>query len=268
MRSPARRSCSSSWRARSLLVAGLASLLLRGRRKEEKPDIPAGMSPGPSDADLETPLLQKLQGWGVILVAFFVIWIPLYWLQEPKANEKAEKNLLTDSIERGSKEVQLFTEDNQLGVGCVRCHGPELHGGVIQAQGVYGYPPNLTTVCGGPFVTPPHSQITSVDDIYTVIEEGRGDMPSWSIKFAGALDDQQITDLVNYLVHISSKNVPFNENVCLNPAAAAAAATPGAPAPTTAPSGSAGASASGSASAGGSASASASPTASASGSSG
>ena len=34
-------------------------------------------------------------------------------------------------------------------------------------------------------------------------------MPSWSIRFAGALDDQQINDIVHYLVSISSKNVPF-----------------------------------------------------------
>ena len=31
------------------------------------------MKPGPSDPALETPLLQKLQGWGVAFVLFFVI---------------------------------------------------------------------------------------------------------------------------------------------------------------------------------------------------
>ena len=41
------------------------------------------MRPGPSDPDLETPLLQKLQGWGVVLVLFFVIWVPAVWLLEP-----------------------------------------------------------------------------------------------------------------------------------------------------------------------------------------
>ena len=33
----------------------------------------------------------------------------------------------------------------------------------------------------------------------------------------GALDDQQINDLVLYLVDMSSENVPFEDNVCLNP---------------------------------------------------
>ena len=55
-----------------LLVAG-GALLSRGRarRTEEPPRIPFAMRPGPSDPDLETPLLTKLQGWGVLLVAFF-----------------------------------------------------------------------------------------------------------------------------------------------------------------------------------------------------
>ena len=49
-------------------------------------------------------------------------------------------------------------------------------------------------------------------------------MPSWSIRYQGALDDQQINDIVNYLVDMSSKNVPFEDNVCINPDAVKAAA--------------------------------------------
>ena len=48
-------------------------------------------------------------------------------------------------------------------------------------------------------------------------------MPSWSIRFQGALNDQQINDLVVYLVKMSSENVPFEDNVCLNPEASARA---------------------------------------------
>ncbi|HEY3024301.1 MAG TPA: hypothetical protein VGK11_11790, partial [Actinomycetota bacterium] len=49
-------------------------------------------------------------------------------------------------------------------------------------------------------------------------------MPSWSIRYAGALDDQQINDIVNYVVSIQDKTqVPFNHNVCINPDATKAA---------------------------------------------
>ena len=198
------------------VVAAGAALFLRSRQREQPLDIPRGMRPGPSDAALETPLLQKLQGWGVVLVAFFVIFVPYNWLREPSENLRQEEELLTLGFDRGELAVQNFSEENQLGVGCVRCHGPELRGGVIQAGDALAYPPNLTNVCAGPFGTPPHNTIFSQDDIYQVIEEGRGAMPSWSIRYQGALNDQQINDLVVYLVEMSSENVPFEDNVCLN----------------------------------------------------
>jgi len=47
-------------------------------------------------------------------------------------------------------------------------------------------------------------------------------MPSWSIRYAGALDDQQIQDIVEYVISIQ-KDVPFAHNVCLNPEATKAA---------------------------------------------
>ena len=108
----------------------------------------------------------------------------------------------------------MFSEENQLGVGCVRCHGPDLTGGIIQSGTTFAFPPNLTTICGG--ATTGHPAIYSIDDIYQVISEGRNVMPSWSIRFEGALDDQQINDIVVYLVDLSSENVPFKDNVCIN----------------------------------------------------
>lgn len=220
-----------------LAAIALAALFLRGRTRERGPDIPAAMRPGPADAALETPLLQKLQGWGVLLVAFFVVWVPFIWLSEPSDNLQQEKDLKSESIERGSRSVQAFSEDNQLGVGCVRCHGPELRGGVIvngalpDGSPKYAYPPNLTTVCGGPNTD--HALIKSAEDIRTTLEQGRieAGMPSWSIRYQGALDDQQIGDLVQFLIAMSSKNVPPDQNVCTNQEAADAAASPSASAP-------------------------------------
>jgi mono/diheme cytochrome c family protein len=200
-----------------LLLLSAGTFALRHRTRGRGPEVPNAMRPGPSDAALETPLLHKLQGWGVLLVAFFVVWFPITWLFETSEKQKQEQELRSLAIERGQLATQLFSEDNQLGVGCIRCHGPELRGGVIPYQGGYAYPPNLTNICAGNLGNPSHAAITSVDDIYQVVMQGRGAMPSWSIRYAGALTDQQINDLVNYLVDMSSKNVPFEDNVCLNP---------------------------------------------------
>jgi mono/diheme cytochrome c family protein len=205
-----------------IAVAAVAGLALRQRTRETGPDIPDALRPGPSDAALETPLLQKLQGWSVVMLAFFVIWVPATWIFEPSTNLNQEHELTALALDRGSRAVLPFSEENQLGVGCVRCHGPDLTGGIVQAGATFAFPPNLTTVCGGPNTG--HAAIFSIEDIYQVISEGRPPvMPSWSIRFEGALDDQQINDIVVYLVELSSKNVPFAQNVCLNEDASTAA---------------------------------------------
>jgi len=73
--------------------------------------------------------------------------------------------------------------------------------------------PNLQTVCGG--AKSGHPLIKSLQDVVATIYEGRSgtDMPSWSVRFAGAMDDQQINDLVNYILSI--QKVPAKDNVCL-----------------------------------------------------
>jgi cytochrome c553 len=198
-----------------LVATATAALVLRSRTKERHADIPDAMRPGPADPALESKLLTKLQGWGLVLVAFMAVWIPIVWVREPSQNLAQEEALKTAAITRGHLATLPFTEDNQLGVGCVRCHGPELRGMPIQSGNIVVQSANLTTVCGGPFSG--HANIFSTADIVQVIEEGRGAMPSWSIRYQGALDDQQINDLANYLVWMSSKNVPYKDNVCLNP---------------------------------------------------
>jgi len=206
-----------------LLVCG-GLFVLWSRTRERGPDVPNAMKPGPSDPALETPLLQKLQGWGVVLIAFSAAWIAFAWFLEPSTNLRQEEDLKSTAIAAGAEEVQLFGETNQLGVGCVRCHGPELRGGLpIQyvdpntGKTTYPLSADLQTVCGGRWYG--HADVTSVTDITNIVDQGKPGtpMPSWSIKYQGALDDQQINDLVNYVVFMSSKHVTYNHNVCLNP---------------------------------------------------
>jgi cytochrome c553 len=206
-----------------VIVAGVVLLARRGAaRRAAAIEIPRAMRPGPSDPDLETPLLVKLQMWGVVLIVFLVVWVPGTWLFEPDRNLEQERGLTTESIARGRAAVQLFNEENQGGVGCVRCHGQGLHGStILNTTTQTPIPtPNLTTVCGGPWTG--HPAIHGIDDIYATIQQGRAGtpMPSWSIRYAGALDDQQINDIVNYIVSIQDESqVTFAHNVCTNPAA-------------------------------------------------
>jgi hypothetical protein len=72
-------------------------------------------------------------------------------------------------------------------------------------------------------------------DIKNTVMQGRPgtDMPSWSVRFQGALDDQQIQDILTFIVNYDSHKtlqvgsvtitnpspVPFKQNVCTNPKA-------------------------------------------------
>ena len=194
-----------------VVVVGLI-IAMKARRPRSGPDIPAAMAPGPSDPDLEKPLLEKLQGWGIVLVAFFVIWIPVYWLNEPSTNARQEQNVKEKQIELGGYIVKPFSEENQAGFDCMRCHGPQLQGQEILAGDTVVQSANLTNVC----------QRKTVDEITLAIEQGQGEvMPSWSIKYEGAMNDQQVQALVQYLISIQ-EGVPDDQNKCLDPDAGTA----------------------------------------------
>lgn len=207
-------------------IGGVVWLTLRG--KPTKPDIPPAMRPGPADEVLERRQLERVMGWGVVFVMFFATWLPVYWLREPTTNVNEERELLARAIERGEKWFENFSPENPTGFGCERCHGPSGEGGQQVAftppggELTFVQPPRLRDVCGGADYG--HPLITTFQDIRDTIEQGRENtpMPSWSVRFQGAMNDQQISDLINYLVSI--QDVPEEDNLCLLP--------PGAPAPT------------------------------------
>jgi hypothetical protein len=133
--------------------------------------------------------------------------------------------LITRSTERGARWFEEASEENPTGFGCARCHGEEAQGGSVPYTDEAGnfnpaYPvPPLEDVCGGE--TTGHPLIQSFEDIQTTIMQGRPGtpMPSWSVRFAGPMNDQQIQDLLNYLTEINRKKVPQEDNLCTNASA-------------------------------------------------
>jgi cytochrome c553 len=202
----------------ALFLGGTAYLMLRRPRRKGTPDIPPAMKPGPADAQLEKPRLERMQAWGIVTVVIMAIWVPAVWLHEPKQNETDQAQFNAAAVSAGAASVQLNSEENPTGIGCVRCHGPDLGGGYNVFNGTVVPVPNLQTVCGGAKYG--HTQISSLTDVVNTIAQGRPgtDMPSWSVQFAGSLDDQQISDIVQYILSI--QKVPFKDNVCLNSQAA------------------------------------------------
>jgi mono/diheme cytochrome c family protein len=196
-----------------VLLAVAAAAGRRRRRVPPELDIPKGMRPGPSDPDLEKPLLERHIAYSLVFVVAMALLVPVVWLQEPQNNKKDTELQLAQSVERGRLTSLPGNEENQLGFNCERCHGPGLTGGTNFFNGGFVPVPNLTTVCGGKDFG--HALITSLDDVINTIANGRDgtDMPSWSVREKGAMDDQQINDLINYLLSI--QKVPKGKNICL-----------------------------------------------------
>jgi mono/diheme cytochrome c family protein len=178
------------------------------------------MRPGPADETLERRKVESLPGWGTLFVLFFTLWIPIQWLNEPRVNVADEGDAVERSVERGGRWYQVSSEENPTGFGCARCHGANAEGGTVSFTNPDGevvpeYPvPPLVNVCE-------RLTIEGAGHIRDTIMQGRQPntpMPSWSIRFQGAMNDQQIQDLINYLLTI--QNVPENVNRCLDPALA------------------------------------------------
>jgi mono/diheme cytochrome c family protein len=207
-----------------VVLVGAVATGMRRPRRPKGPDIPPAMRSGPSDPDLEVPVREKLYLWGMVAVIVMALWVAAVFLRENVSNANDTKALMVASIERGKLTTEPGTEENQLGFNCERCHGPGLHGGQNVFNGSVVVVPNLQTVCGG--ASAGHPQIKSLNDIITTIAEGRTgtDMPSWSVRFAGAMDDQQINDLVNYILSI--QKVPAAQNVCISAPKPTATASP------------------------------------------
>jgi mono/diheme cytochrome c family protein len=213
-------------------VAGLIVMAAR-RRGARGPDIPSGMRPGPADEVLEQHHIDRTMARGVAFMLLIAPWLAVIWLGEPGQNVDDETELAARSVERGEMWYQISTEENPTGFGCARCHGAEAQGGTVpfttaDGQFIPEYPvPALRDVCGG--AATGHPLITSLEDIRTTIMEGREGtpMPSWSIRFAGPMNDQQILDLISYLAEINEENVPEEQNLCTNPQATAATPEPG-----------------------------------------
>jgi len=203
-------------------VAALIAMTLR-RRGQAGPDIPPGMSPGPSDQVLERRHLERIMGWGIIFVVITAVWLPVIWLREPDQNVADAVELMDRAAARGEEWFALTSEENPTGFACARCHGLEAEGGSVPftnsetGEFTPNYPvPALNDVCARLPIEHPDDV-----DIRETIMEGREGtpMPSWSVRFEGPMNDQQITDLIAFIVSI--QEIPDEQNLCTNPAAAA-----------------------------------------------
>jgi mono/diheme cytochrome c family protein len=185
-----------------LLFAALIVAISSAREKARQagPSAPPSRRPGPADEALEGPLLERYQVAGVALTVFLAVLLPFLYLREPVRQKAAASKEMSESVRLGQATFEEF---------CSRCHGDQAQGGTVKryvTPGVKGakptdvQAPNLHEI----FSRHPDEDVATV--AWTAIQKGRPPtpMPTWGVRYGGPMNDQQITDLVNYLLSIQS----------------------------------------------------------------
>jgi mono/diheme cytochrome c family protein len=187
-----------------LLLTGLVVGLSIARQRARTTGIPPSRRPGPTDEALEGPILERFQAWGLVLTAFLAIILPVLYLREPVRQDQAAAKFLAESRERGHATFEQF---------CSRCHGKDAKGGTVKR---YKFPnqPNATpTDVQAPDLTKIYERHPGerVADVATkTINQGRPPtpMPAWGIRYNGPMNDQQIANLVNFLLSVQADGKP------------------------------------------------------------
>ncbi len=179
--------------AASLLVVGLLAFAgTRGKRRYE--NVPPAMRPGYSDEELEKTVVERYMGWGLVFVAFFAVFVPIYWVNEQNRIRDAEAGQFTSSVAEGEALYQA---------NCAECHGSAALGGAAphpyEEDGTWPAP-NLRNV-----VTR-YEENEHVDDVRdlltTTLERGRPGtpMPAYGRAYQGPFTDTEIRAVVDWML--------------------------------------------------------------------
>jgi mono/diheme cytochrome c family protein len=172
----------------------------REKARQAGPAAPPSRRPGPTDEALEGPLLERYQVAGVALTVFLAVLLPFLYLREPVRQRAAASKELSESVRLGQATFEEF---------CARCHGDQAQGGTVPRYVTPGVKGAKPTDVAAPDLREIHSRHPDDDPgavAWEAIQKGRPPtpMPTWGLRYGGPMNDQQITDLVNYLLSIQS----------------------------------------------------------------
>lgn len=168
-------------------LAVLVASSVRGGKEEIAPNL----APWLANEDLENARLERVLGFAVVLAGFLAVVMPIYFLGETDRQAGFAETFALDSIERG----QHHYDDS-----CADCHGPAAVGGAA----------SFVETRSGVSVTWTAPALDDIfyrydrDEIGFWITYGRPGtpMPAWGLDGGGAMNDQNIDDLLNYLQSI------------------------------------------------------------------
>lgn len=164
------------------------------------------------DEGMEGRRLTKYLWWAFGTLAISAVALPVYWVREPFRQEGAgldrgKEYFKEESIARGERYFEASPGDpptpREPHYGCENCHGKKGVGGV--AQYTLTDPANPDAIPQQvQWVAPPLNTVMlrfRHDEVKFVLTYGRAGtpMPPWGISGGGALNDQQLEDLIAYL---------------------------------------------------------------------
>ncbi|MCA1735861.1 MAG: c-type cytochrome [Actinobacteria bacterium] len=173
-------------------VAWLAFLLVSTLRSRGKEQVPSNLAPGRTDEELETRRLERVQMGAVVFAGFLAVSLPLYFLGETQRQESFVEQFGEESIDRGAELVAEF--------GCFNCHGPGGSGGTatyIEKRS------QVTTDWHVPSLDDIFFRY-SAEEVNFWVTYGRPNtpMPAWGLAGGGAMNENQVQDIVNYIQSI------------------------------------------------------------------
>jgi mono/diheme cytochrome c family protein len=184
-----------------IILAALIGVIFGARERARAAGfIPPSRRPGPTDEALEGRLLETYQLAGAGLTIFLALLLPFLYVHEPTRQREAAAAQAEESVARGHATFEDF---------CARCHGVNATGGTVKrfvpannpkATPVDYQAPNLHEI----WKRHPDENVAQV--AWQTIQLGRPGtpMPTWGVRYGGPMNDQQITDLVNFLLSIQS----------------------------------------------------------------
>ncbi|MGI9032566.1 MAG: c-type cytochrome [Acidimicrobiales bacterium] len=202
-----------------VMLAGWVLYLISSTRRTYVPgeelEIAPNRKPYLDDEAMEGPRLTRFLWWAFATLVIVSIGLPLYWLREPYRQrgpglERGIKYFDAQAVARGKRAFQATPGDpptpREPHYGCENCHGVNGVGGVASytltdparpdapPQQVQWAAPALNTVM----------LRYRPEEVLFILTYGRvgTPMPAWGVAGGGALDDQQLSDLIAYLQSI------------------------------------------------------------------
>ena len=202
-----------------VMLVGWVIYLLGSARRTYEPGSELTSAPNRKpyydDEGMEGKRLTKYLWWAFAMLAISAIGLPIYWVREPFRQQGAGLDRGTayfeeEAVKRGEWYFEASPGDpptpREPHYGCETCHGK---------KGIGGVATYTLTDPANPNALPQQVQWTAPalntvmlryrpEEVKFILVYGRAGtpMPPWGVEGGGALNDQQIEDLIAYLDHI------------------------------------------------------------------